>query len=203
MVKIPAENSGKGAKPQEHSGGEHGGEHSEKKDAKPVKTFYIDMFEVTQAEYQRVMGSNPSHFRGMNLPVETVYWRHAVKYCRKVGKRLPTDLEWEKAAKGGKEVIFPWGDDPKVAGEYAWYEKNSGGKSHSVGQKKPNGYGLYDMAGNVQEWTANTADSSSINLRGGSWFSDETSLKTANKPKIFPLPRSDTHGFRCASNTPP
>jgi tetratricopeptide (TPR) repeat protein len=109
--------------------------------------FFIDKYEVTQAEYKQIMGNNPSSFKGDDLPVETVTWNQANNYCRKVGKRLPTQWEWEKAARGGTSTEYYWGHDYEMAGEYAWIVTNSGGTTHPVGQKKPNAYGLYDMAG--------------------------------------------------------
>ena len=127
----------------------------------------MSKYEVTQAQYKEVMGTNPSHFKGdLNRPVEKVRWAEAVAYCAKLtvqeraaGRlpvgyeyRLPTEAEWEYACRAGTTTAFSFGNDESQLGEYAWYDANSGRTSHPVGQKKPNGWGLYDMLGNVVEW---------------------------------------------------
>jgi formylglycine-generating enzyme required for sulfatase activity len=128
--------------------------------------FGMSKYEVTQAQYKAVMGTNPSSFKGDNKPVEQVSWHDAVAYCAKLtGKekaagrvpggyeyRLPTEAEWEYACRAGTTTLFSFGDDESKLGEYAWYDANSGNTTHPVGQKKPNGWGLYDMHGNVYEW---------------------------------------------------
>ena len=164
-----------------------------------IDAFYMDKYEVTQREYEQVMGKNPSEFKGCpNCPVEQVTWYEADEYCGKVGKRLPTEWEWEKAAKGGTTTIFYWGESEDMAGDYAWYNENSGKKTHPVGQKKPNNYGLYDMAGNVCEWTSTDYDSSNKVLRGGSWYHDTHNVRPSNRRYITPVHRDLTYGFRCA-----
>ena len=134
--------------------------------------FLMSKYEVTQAQYKAVVGSNPSHFKGDNNPVESVSWNDAVAYCAKLtGKekaagrlpagyeyRLPTEAEWEYACRAGTTTLFSFGDDESKLGEYAWYAGNSSqpfipvNTTHPVGQKKPNGWWLYDMHGNVYEW---------------------------------------------------
>jgi len=122
------------------------------------KDFYIGVMEVTQAQWKAVMGNNPSKFKGDDLPVESVTWYGAVKFCKRMSKatgkhyRLPTEAEWEYACRGGTQSRYYWGDDPNVLGEYAWYYVNSEDRTHPVGQKKPNPFGLYDMLGNVVEF---------------------------------------------------
>jgi len=114
-----------------------------------AKGFWLGQTPVTQAAYRRVTGLNPSHSKGDNLPVEQIDWDRALRYCQAIGGRLPTEAEWEYAARAGSM-------DPRYGSlaEIAWYVKNSGGRTHPVGQKKPNAFGLYDMLGNVWQWTA-------------------------------------------------
>ncbi|MFQ5671934.1 MAG: formylglycine-generating enzyme family protein [Nitrospinales bacterium] len=114
-----------------------------------VDSFYLDRYEVTQEEFERVMGRNQSYFKAPDRPAEQVNWFDAAEYCKKVGKRLPTEAEWEYAARGGKK-----GGDP---GGF-WYRDNSGKESRPVGLLEPNALGLYDMLGNVWEWTADWYD---------------------------------------------
>jgi formylglycine-generating enzyme required for sulfatase activity/TolB-like protein len=118
-----------------------------------VSSFYMDKTEVTQAEYRKVMGENPSSFSGCDdCPVEMVTWHDANTYAKKVGKRLPTEAEWEYAARGGnksKGYTYSGGNDLNAVG---WFFKTGGDKTHPVAQKQPNELGLYDMSGNVWEW---------------------------------------------------
>jgi formylglycine-generating enzyme required for sulfatase activity len=132
--------------------------------------FWIGKYEVTQREYLAVTDSNPSQFPGdLDRPVETVSWQDATNYCARLTQRelaagrippgsqyrLPTEAEWECAARSGTATSFSYGDDPDFAGlsSHAWYSGNSGFGTHPVGRKAPSPWGLFDMEGNVLEWT--------------------------------------------------
>jgi len=139
-----------------------------------VSSFYIDKHLVTQAEYQRVMGKNPSRWKAGANPVEQVRWSDAVRYCNARsrldglepcydlqrwecnfdanGYRLPTEAEWEYACRAGSKTAYSFANAPSKLKDYAWFKDNSGSKPRPVGQKRPNPWGLYDMHGNVWEW---------------------------------------------------
>jgi len=139
-----------------------------------VTSFHIDKHLVTQAEYQRVTGKNPSRWKVAENPVEQVRWSDAVKYCNARsrlddlepcydlqtwecsfdanGYRLPTEAEWEYACRAGTKTAYSFANTPSKLKDYAWFKDNSGSKPRPVGQKRPNAWGLYDMHGNVWEW---------------------------------------------------
>jgi formylglycine-generating enzyme required for sulfatase activity len=133
-----------------------------------TEDYFLGKFQVTQNQWKTVMGYNPSHFIGDNLPVETITWFEAVEFCRKLTDKqktegrlpagylfsLPTEAQWEYACRAGTSSIMYYGNDPGYSelGKYAWYAPNSGNTTHPVGQKLPNNWGLYDMHGNVYEW---------------------------------------------------
>ena len=131
-----------------------------------VDRFFMDRFEVTQGSYEKIFETNLSFFKNNQRPVEKVNWFEAMEYCRRIGKRLPNEWEWEWASRSGSTEKFYWGkEDPELHG---WFKKNSQKKTHPVGQKTPNAYGLYDMAGNVWEWTDSYRNTTGGKvLRGG------------------------------------
>jgi formylglycine-generating enzyme required for sulfatase activity len=173
-----------------------------------VPGFWMGKYEVTQAQWQALMGSNPSDFSGANRPVESASWNAitghflpALNATTGQTFRLPSEAEWEYACRAGTTMRFYWGDDPSYSliGDYAWYSHNSGSQTHDVGGKLPNAFGLYDMSGNVWEWceddwhrnyTGAPADgsawvylpgSSNRVLRGGSWYYHDYGCRSANR----------------------
>ena len=123
------------------------------------ESYYLGKYEVTQEQWREVMGSNPSNFKGDDLPVEKVSWNDVQEFIEKLNEmegtdeyRLPSEAEWEYACRAGTFTRYSFGDDESKLGDYAWYGKNSGLETHPFGQMKPNPWGLYDMHGNVWEW---------------------------------------------------
>jgi formylglycine-generating enzyme required for sulfatase activity len=169
--------------------------------------FWLGETEVTQAAYQKVVGTSPSFFRGADHPVEQVDWEAAKTYCQLVGGRLPTQAEWEYAARGGTRR-GRYGE----LDEIAWHAGNSGGETHPVKQKQPNRYALYDMLGNVWEWTADwygneiqggidpkgppTGPGPAI--RGGAWEYPPDSVRVWRLAWADKLAQYYNGGFRCA-----
>lgn len=182
-----------------------------------LSSFYICKYEVTQALWKAVMGSNPSHWKGDNLPVETVSWDDCQTFIRKLnaltGKnfRLPTEAEREFAARGGNNSRgYKYAGSNNI-GAVAWYDGNSGSKTHAVGTKSPNELGIYDMPGNVsewcQDWYGDYSSASQTNptrassgsprvLRGGSWSSIARGCRSSNRSFSSPDYRGNYLGLR-------
>ena len=227
-----------------------------------TRSFEIQSTEVTQAQFESLMGYNPSNFKacGSDCPVERINWHEAVAYCNALsslnghspcytcngsgtsvtcdvapvyaganiyscpGYRLPTEAEWEYAYRAGTQTAYYSGvNDKKVCSEcksdehldpIAWYCGNSGSTTHPVGQKQPNAWHLYDMAGNVWEWChdwfAGSLGTGAVSdpwgvasgtrrvLRGGSWSTSPNSTRTADRGFSLPTARAPGHGFRCS-----
>jgi len=190
-----------------------------------TKDFFLGKTEVTQAQWKAVMGTNPSYFKGDDLPVEKVSWNDAMSFCERlnaVGRApngwrftLPTETQWEYAARGGrKNKGYKYSGSNNID-EVAWYTSNSDSKTHPVGKKAANELGLYDMSGNVWEWcldnwldksdrlTAefsrdNDPDSSHRVLRGGGWFNYARYCRSSDRYGNAPGLRSSNLGFRLA-----
>ena len=187
-----------------------------------TKGFYMGVYTVTQEEWVAVMDNNPSKFEGAKkLPVDSVSWEdcHAfIKILRKIDKkpyRLPTEAEWEYSCRAGTTAAYHFGDDKGLLGQYAWYAENAGGKTHPVGQKKPNAWGLHDMHGNVfqwcQDWIGAYPQKAVVDpqgpekgdgrvLRGGSWGHAPNECRSASRPWNEPGNRSSDFGFRLCFN---
>jgi formylglycine-generating enzyme required for sulfatase activity len=188
-----------------------------------LSNFYIGKYEITQAQWEAVMGNNPSSFSGCdNCPVENVSWNDVQDFIRKLnavtGKnyRLPTEAEWEYAARGGNQSKNYKYSGSNSVSEVAWYNSNSGSKTHTVGQKKANELGIYDMSGNVYEWCQDWYDtyssSSQTNptgayfgsyrvYRGGSWYDNARYVRVSDRLNFTPGSRSYVLGFRLACSS--
>ena len=195
-----------------------------------VSGFWMGKYEVTQAQWETVMGNNPSNFTGADRPVEQVSWNDAQEFLKKLnanpsqspviqggqrgGFRLPSEAEWEYAARAGTQTAYSFGDDPAQLGDYAWFYDNSGRETHPVGKKKPNAFGLYDMHGNVWEWGADTShenyngaptdgsiwgdlgDEKAKVLRGGSWNNEPNHVRSALRFWFEPVDQNSLIGIR-------
>lgn len=150
---------------------------------------------ITQVQWRGVMDTDPSYFKGDDLPVECVSWHDAMNFCQRTGTRLPTEAEWEYAYRAGTTTDWYNGDDESKVGEIAWYDDNSGGMTHPVAQKQPNAWGLYDMAGNVWEWCVDEEAPYRV-IRGGSRILDASSTRAASRGNYNPDNRDDYIGFR-------
>jgi formylglycine-generating enzyme required for sulfatase activity len=237
MVVIPAGSFEMGSR--------HGREDEAPVHRVTIDSFLMDRYEVTQTAFDKIGQSealpNPSHFKGADLPVEQVTWPQAARFCnarsrfegltpcynedngecnfQANGYRLPTEAEWEYACRAGTDSDYSCGSEARALGDFAWFADNSGKKTHPVGQKKPNPWGLFDMHGNVAEWCQDAydkgyyqggpdknprgpADGKENVLRGGSWKSAADALRSAARIGETPgfsdacLAR-DAIGFRC------
>jgi formylglycine-generating enzyme required for sulfatase activity len=223
MIKIPAGSFLMGSPDTDDTAyGDEKPQHQVK-----LQEFYLGKYPITQEQYQAIMGNNPSNFKDdLKNPVEQVSWNDAKEFCQKLndetGKkyRLPTEAEWEYACRAGTQTRYYFGDEESQLGDYVWYDENSDSKTHPVGEKKPNNWGLYDMSGNVWEWcedpwhdsyadkpeniknNGNTiwssSDASLRVLRGGSWNFVSRSCRSAIRGRYDADVRNLLVGFRLA-----
>ena len=187
-----------------------------------VSSFEMLETEVTQEQYFEVTGSNPSHHSDCpTCPVESVNWNEAKAFCEAVGGRFPTEAEWEYAARGGTTTKYYCGDDDSdCLNDIAWYFANSDDETHPVGTRDPNDHGLYDMLGNVWEWTADWygsdyyeispaknpqgPNSGSERVKRGGCFRNDGPLRVSARDYADPLYVISTNGlgFRCVKDAP-
>jgi formylglycine-generating enzyme required for sulfatase activity len=206
-----------------------GDDFSEYDDEKPVhkvtvSAFRISRYQVTQEQWEAVMGDNPSHLQEIDLPVENVNWDDANYFIKKLNKlteggnleyRLPTEAEWEYACRAENTGEYCFGDDEYELVNYAWYDKNSEKTTHRVGLKRPNVWGLYDMHGNVWEWAADWHGDypkgevtdpkgpkvgSARMLRGGSCNLEAQLARSAFRSWYVAVSRIRSFGFRLAAS---
>jgi formylglycine-generating enzyme required for sulfatase activity len=200
-------------------------------DERPVHTvrvskpFYLGIHEVTQGQWETIMGSNPSTFKGdANRPVETISWEEVQKFIAKLSTRegstkyrLPTEAEWEYAARAGSTTTYSFGDDSSQLGQHAWFRGNAGNTTHPVGTLQPNAWGLYDMHGNVWEWVRDwygkypaepvtdppgPASGSGRVIRGGGWGGDARDCRSAYRYSNAPGYSVGYLGFRLLRTAP-
>jgi len=184
------------------------------------KPLLMGKYAVTQAHWAVVMDNNPSKFEDDLRPVETISWHDAQDFIEALnnredtkGYRLPTEAEWEYAARAGSESAYAFGSESVRLDEFAWYKKNAQNQTHPVGQLAPNAWGLYDMHGNVHEWCQDwfdrgyysqspsqapggPAEGLAKSLRGGDWGSDRWYCRCASRSLGSPSRRSNRVGFR-------
>jgi formylglycine-generating enzyme required for sulfatase activity len=203
--------------------GNNNGEDDEKPEHEvKLSPYYIGKFEISQTQWVAIMGNNPSYFKDCDqCPVENVSWLDVDEFIKKINKqtgknyRLPTEAEWEFAARGGnitKGCLYSGGND---LGNLAWYTDNCGGMTHSAGSKKPNELGVFDMSGNVWEWCndwygpysgTSSLDPQGISsghahvIRGGGWNMDLSHCRVSTRDWNYPDLKNSIIGFRLASS---
>ena len=174
-----------------------------------IVAYRMAKYEVPQNLWETVTGANPSRWKGKRNSVEMLSFDDAVAFCKKTTEllraaklidadrvvRLPTEAEWEYAARAGTITKYSFGDDDKLLGDYAWYHGNSAGNDPPVGAKKPNPWGLYDMHGYLWEWCDGAV------LRGGSWKDDADKLSSSFRRQEKPDLKDDAVGLRCVLTT--
>jgi formylglycine-generating enzyme required for sulfatase activity len=192
-----------------------------------TKPFYLGKYEVTQEQWEAVMGDNVSLHKGPKYPdsakrpVENVPWNYSQVFLARLKEkvsgydfRLPTEAQWEYACRAGATHEYSFGDDAAALGEHAWYSSNADGQTHPVGGKKPNAWGLYDMHGNVWEWCSDgygpysqAAQSDPVGpgssptrvLRGGAWNNVAEHLRSAYRHDLEPNDGYRFYGLRCVA----
>ena len=202
--------------------------HNEERPAHKVEIshgFWIGKYPVTQAQWTAVMGGSPSGFHGDGmLPVENVSWTDCQEFIAKLSQacgetfRLPTEAEWEYACRAGATGNWSFGNDPGQLDDYAWHPDNAGGRTHPVGEKHPNAWGLYDMHGNICEWCQDdwhdgytdapanggawlTESAREKTARGGSWCMLTAECRSASRDwRASPGTRTDFMGLRLCKN---
>jgi uncharacterized protein (TIGR02996 family) len=188
---------------------------------KMTKDFYLGMYPVTQAQWKAVMGTEPSHFKGADRPVENVSRIEAVKLCKKMSAyfngraeiRLPTETEWEYACRAGTTTEFNSGNGEAAIQAVGWYRANSNEETHPVGKLVPNAWNLHDMHGNVQEWCDDNPKDYALDkqddpvdnvspsiwvFRGGSYQTNDSLCRSAARGGGAPWTRANDLGFRVA-----
>lgn len=180
--------------------------------------FWLGKYEVTQEQWRRVMGSNPSYVKGDLHPVEQVSWLESQVFVEKLNElsksdsySLPTEAQWEYASRAGSTTLFSFGEDSNALSDYAWYRDSSSGTTHPIGEKKPNSWNLFDMYGNVWEWCADwkglypkhdVSDPTGPHegelriLRGGSWYTAHTDCNSAVRHGSSPYNAHNRYGLR-------
>jgi len=216
MVRLPGGTFWMGAQKEDPSGPNYDPDALENEGPVHEVTlspFLVGKCEVTQAEWQRVMGDNPSEFKAADQPVEAVTWDYCQQFCEKTGLKLPTEAQWEYACRAGSSA--PCSGTGRLD-DTGWYQLNSGVTTNPVGQKTPNGFGLHDLLGNVQEWCEtkwpapyeahkgeadnDSQDSYARVVRGGSFFSMNLGLRCACRFSLLThVPQDDT-GFRIVAS---
>ena len=220
MVVIPSGSFLMGSKPDPFASSQPSAD-EQPQHAVSIKAFAMGKYEVTQEQWYAVMGMTPSQFKGRTLPVEQVSWDDAQEFVKKLsvktGKnyRLPSEAEWEYAARAGSQAAYSFGDNEGELGRHAWFSQNSNNATHPVGEKQSNSFSLHDMYGNVWEWTQDCwnenysgapTDGNAWSMgkcsvrvaRGGSWLSNPQNLRAANRGGVTTANRSVYFGFRVA-----